>query len=286
MKILSFDIGIKNLAYCICECDDINKTVNILEWDIINLIEDEINNQEKCSHISRNKPYKRCNNIANFKISNNTEYFCKNHKKNYKKYISPLIKKIENKTNICCTENCNKKYKYEVNGKLLCPSCKKQIETHFKKNFTLKKIKTIKCNKYPIGQIADKMITILDEKYSYFIKSDIVLLENQPCFTAPKMKTVSNYLSMYFRIRGKHDDKESNLNKILYYKATNKLEFNKNNTNEDKKTYKNRKNIGIKNVNSYLLQQEDTMNYEKFNNHKKKDDLADSLLQILSYIYS
>ena len=77
----------------------------------------------------------------------------------------PLINKIENKTDTCYTENCHKKFKYEVNGKLLCPSCKKQIETQFKKNFTLKKVKTIKCNKYPIGKIADKMITILDEKY-------------------------------------------------------------------------------------------------------------------------
>ena len=284
MKILSFDIGIKNLAYCICECNLETKEAKIIEWDIINLIEEELSNQDLCSHISRNKPYNKCSKVANFMISNKTEFFCKNHKKNYKKYIPPNIKKVENKTELCKNENCNKKYKYEVNGELLCPSCKKKIEVNFKKNFSLKKIKTIKCSKYPIDKLADKIITILDKEYSYFSKCDLILLENQPAFTAPKMKTISNYLSMYFRIRGKHDDKESNLKNILYYRATNKLEYNKDNTDEDKKTYKNRKKTGIDNVNYYLTKNNDMENYNKFNNHKKKDDLADSLLQILSYI--
>ena len=40
MKILSFDVGIKNLAYCLIEVSDKdNKEHKILDWDIINCAE-------------------------------------------------------------------------------------------------------------------------------------------------------------------------------------------------------------------------------------------------------
>ena len=39
MKILSWDVGIYNLSYCILE--SIENNINILDWDIINLIDNE-----------------------------------------------------------------------------------------------------------------------------------------------------------------------------------------------------------------------------------------------------
>jgi hypothetical protein len=38
IKILSFDCGIKNLAYCLLEVDKTAATLSIVEWDIINII--------------------------------------------------------------------------------------------------------------------------------------------------------------------------------------------------------------------------------------------------------
>ena len=46
MKILSFDVGIKNLAYCLLDTE--NKS--ILDWGIINISVDTT-----CDHVSKDK---------------------------------------------------------------------------------------------------------------------------------------------------------------------------------------------------------------------------------------
>ena len=46
MRIVSIDVGIKNLAYCIMEnstINDDNKIFKIIKWDVINLCGQEMN---------------------------------------------------------------------------------------------------------------------------------------------------------------------------------------------------------------------------------------------------
>ena len=66
MKILSFDVGIKNLAMCLIETNDKNDKIKILKWEIINLC-----NDPKCGV---------CNKPAKFTKYN--KYFCLKHAKN------------------------------------------------------------------------------------------------------------------------------------------------------------------------------------------------------------
>ena len=45
-QIMSIDVGIKNLAYCILECNQEKKTYKIIDWNVINLCsEDAVCNQ-------------------------------------------------------------------------------------------------------------------------------------------------------------------------------------------------------------------------------------------------
>ena len=283
MKVLSFDIGIRNLAFCIGTYDKETGKIAINEWDIINLLEEEEEQQCQCSHISKRKPYAQCPKAAIYGLANEKEYYCKAHLKNYT-YVKPTIMKYEGDKIECFHEDCHKSVRYTINNlQKCCPSHKKEIETHFKKNHSLKKIKTVKCKEVSAEKIADKIVSIFDEKYSHFLDCNLVLLELQPMMKAPKMKTISNYMSMYFRIRGIHDIEDNKMKNVLYYRATHKLTFNDNNTYADIKTYKNRKNTAINNVIEYLDDVEDYENKEKFLTHKKKDDLSDALLQILSY---
>ena len=103
--ILSFDVGIKNLAYCIIEFK--NEDFTIKDWNIINLVDDRI----KCCYEKNNK---KCESIAkhvfnikeldNNEIDNKELYYCKTHlkKAEYKivgivtKSGAPIIKAIAN----------------------------------------------------------------------------------------------------------------------------------------------------------------------------------------------
>jgi hypothetical protein len=109
------------------------------------------------------------------------------------------------------------------------------------------------------------------EKYSF----EYVIIENQIGKNAIKMKTVQNMINMYFVMRG-YD--ESN---IVNYNAINKLKRYKGDT----KTYAQRKKLS-KEITQLLCEEyygEEMLCFYK--SFKKKDDLADCLLQAIDYLY-
>ena len=84
MKYLSFDIGIKNLAYCI-----INENKIIEDWGIINIVNEEP--IHKCSEYNKNK--NKCNSNATYKNKHN-QYSCNKHYKILNDKSYKIIKKI------------------------------------------------------------------------------------------------------------------------------------------------------------------------------------------------
>ena len=87
MSLLSFDIGIKNLAYCIlCK-----KTKNIKDWGIINISCDDL-----CSHI--NTKGIKCDKSATYKTVNEI-LLCTGHSK-LKQYSNDKLKKNKSKNNM------------------------------------------------------------------------------------------------------------------------------------------------------------------------------------------
>ena len=80
MKLLSIDIGIKNLAFVIIDYN--NKTdFSILKWDIINLC----NNIPNCCANYCKKPVK---------FYKDLNYYCKDHAENLQYKIPNVKKKI------------------------------------------------------------------------------------------------------------------------------------------------------------------------------------------------
>ena len=136
---------------------------------------------------------------------------------------------------------------------------------------------------------------------------DIVVIENQPSLKNPQMKSIQMILYSYFLILGKvignGDNSINYIDKIDFCSASNKLKVydgpeiilevkpSKKNNNlseiieapkKNKVKYADKKRLAIEHTKYFLEKDEKYKDF--FNNHKKKDDLADSYLQGLYYI--
>ena len=115
----------------------------------------------------------------------------------------------------------------------------------------------------------------------------MVVIENQPSFKNPRMKTISGTVYDYYMIRGMFDKAITNspIKGVHFMAPSNKLKLaNDGDTKaliklqgNDSKSYKLTKQLGIKYSSEMIEQFPEWL--IKFNSHKKKDDLADCFLQ-------
>lgn len=285
MKYLSFDVGIKNMAYCLMEINNnINNKYNIICWENININ----NSYDKLCECGKIGLY---SNI----IDDNIIYYCLEHKKkfevieyniinnsdfvdNYKKIISSEKCNYNFKYN---NKFCNKKVQYEHNNILLCNSHAKQ---HYKNLNNNRKIKKIKNDKLNYSNTIENLIRILDNKKE-LLQADIIIIENQPSFKNPTMKSISNSIYNYYLIRGIIDKNinNSNIQEVRFFSPINKLKLikNKNNIVDKNINYKCLKRLSVEYCYDFLICECLNEWHIFLSRSKKKDDLSDCLLQIL-----
>ena len=103
MRLISFDVGIKNLAYCVFSVDDDNvsstKKWSIPEWNCANLLAlDSIETSARvCCHVIKGKKKSdeshKCNKTAKWMVpTNNDESYCEVHAKIHTEWIIPKSK--------------------------------------------------------------------------------------------------------------------------------------------------------------------------------------------------
>ena len=172
-------------------------------------------------------------------------------------------------------------------------------DSHYPKGYTdFIKSKTRKisqnANKTSLVSIGKSMYSTLDSKPE-FLKVDEILVENQPALINPTMKSVAMILYSYFLMNCFHrrDITKSTVTNLSYCSASNKIKvggkkvadtidtmkktMDMTESSNKKKVY-NITKATSKHICKALIS--DNEKYEKlFNAHRKKDDLADSMLQ-------
>jgi len=274
--ILSWDVGIVNLAYCLVEKTN-NKEFKIKKWDIINLQE-----RKRCEGKDRNNNDCTKKVIKYINIDGTDKYFCNTHAKSYITTQSSRFSQCNNNEK-CVHINKNNKLcnrKAQMNIPSTQTKSSKSIsycKTHLKIYQTLKKIRPSKSS---LQTLAKKLFAILDT-VTEFKTMDEVLIENQPTLKNPTMKTIASLLFSYFILRGCDDVKFiCPSNKLKVSKTANSKVKSQEN---ERKIYKMTKELGIKFCKELI--KKDKENTVFINKQKKQDDLCDAFLQCYHYMF-
>ena len=300
--ILSFDVGIIHLAYCFFtkkeykEKDLSGNEKSVYKWDIIDwsLIDLTDRDELKCLV---------CNKIATLQQTDNSilKYYCKVHAKQVNSKPLPyeeIYDKLEKKkiggccfilgASNCCDKNCIIKDK---NNNTFCGAHAKKMYQTLTNDIKMKPLKKINVSSMDFDDTRLKLINILENK-NHLLNADVVVIENQPSFKNPRMKSISALLYDYYIIRGVIDKERtnSNIKRVKFMSPSNKIKLasdgetqqivklkSSEKASDESKAYKLTKSLAVKYTQDLLKHLPEWLKH--FNSYKKKDDLADAFLQ-------
>jgi len=294
IKLLSIDIGIKNLAFCLFEIE--NNSYSVKKWDIVNIGEET---PLLCGEIENDKLKTKSINICNkpAKYTKNNKCYCLKHSK--KQLFHVPTKELEqsylNKQKINSLFELAEKYNISYTKPI-----KKQDLIHLFNEYVLNKcfesVNITNSNKVDIISIGKNIKKKFDEIFTtnnIYDNIDVILIENQISPIANRMKTIQGMVAQYFIMKSstltQHIEFVSSFNKLKEVANNNN---NNNNTSDthppektDKAKYNDRKKLGISTCLENLEKSHSNDEWVNFfNKHSKKDDLADCFLQGIWYI--
>lgn len=247
MKVCSWDVGIKNLAYCVMEKNDNDS--KIIKWDVINLVDSD---KITCCALLKNN--KICGKKASyFGNLEDIKYYCGTHKHLYKPledgWENNYMVKYDSNADQCSfifpkkNVRCTKRSIYRNDDNTYCNAHKQILVDKRKKKAQIKLIPRKKVTSTNMQILSNNMYTKLDA-IKELLDVDIVLIENQPSLKNPTMKTISSLLFGYFTMRGIMDENKD-ISEVKFISPSNKLKIEitniqkiLNNINDDTKIYK------------------------------------------------
>jgi hypothetical protein len=276
MRIISIDVGIKNLAFCLFSLNE-DKTYEIENWGVIDLSQ-KTEIQKKCNCFNEKKPTKKipfppkekCNFQAKWKRENN--YYCVKHAKQSPFLIPTNEFKTSyiNKQNISSLKKIMDKLEIKYDNLNLKKVDMISLLLNVIREKCLDPIEEVNASKMDLVTIGMNMKIKFNDIFSH-IQIDKIIIENQISPIANRMKTIQGMISQYFIMVSEHDIE------IDFINSTNKLKLGEFKSNTD---YKERKQQSVSLVKEMIKDKW----IDFFHTHSKKDDLADCFLQGIWYI--
>lgn len=284
MKILSVDVGIRNLSFCLFETEDSDKTkIEIIKWDNIDLT---TVTENKCIEVDKKG---LCDKPAKFMKPNSESCYCLKHAKtqSFLQPTSDLKPSFINKQKIQNLIEIADKYKIKYDKPAKKASLVTLINEFIMSNCFTPVLKN-NASKVDLVTIGRNIQYKFDEILCDHLQSiNKIIIENQIGPIANKMKTIQGMLSQYFIMR-------NNNIQIDFISATNKLKDFINQPLKDQETneinnvkldYKQRKKLGIQTTLNIVNNDFRFKIWADFlHKHNKKDDLSDCFLQGMWYI--
>jgi hypothetical protein len=270
MKIISFDVGIKNLACCVLDvCQENSHESKILYWDVLNLTNPTI--YPPCCMDS-------CKQKVKHFLHDTQNYYCTRHsKKNTNAHIIlpeelylAKLKKISQKELFLKATEFNLEPKKPISKKQLLSMIEIYIQGHYLIPIPPEK----KASEMDLISVGKQMYWAFKNKLQCFEPYDYVIIENQISPIANRMKTVQGMIAYHFIMRNPTSH-------IHFISASNKL----NTFTDDKiENYGDRKKASV-DISKQLLCKYNTFSEYKnyLDKNGKKDDLADCFLQLLYF---
>ena len=258
MKLLSIDVGIKNLAYCLLGTTGAAaplEQVKILKWDVINLC----GPPSICS---------ACTKPAKFAQTSN--FYCTAHAKKSGLLLPTgniSLKKIK-KMKLSDLQQVITDY--SIPSTAIKKEDVLKAVMGFIEQKMLISVAAAKANDMDLIQIGIAMRKAFDHELKDHLSTlTHIVIENQISPIANRMKTLQGMIAQYFIMNDK--------SQIVFVSAANKLKGHQD-IETDTTTYAARKKEGIK-CTLKLIGERYPDWLPHFTQHKKKDDLADAFLQ-------
>jgi len=271
MKLLSIDVGIKNLAFCLFEKSSETLHFQITKWDVVNISTPEFTN---CCVSEKNGP---CAKAAKYQKNGNC--YCLKHAKKQTCQIPPADLKL-----LFLKKQPIKKVLLEIADKYgilyTTPVVKQDLFNSLVKytnDYYFQEIVSKNASKINLIEIGANMKEKFNQLFVCEKTIDYIIIENQISPIANRMKTIQGMIVQYFIMSG------ISVSNMEFVSASNKL---KDCMVTGKTKYSDRKKMGITKCREVLISDDRFVNQTTFfDNHTKKDDLADSFLQGLWYIH-
>jgi hypothetical protein len=259
MTLISIDVGIKNLAYCVFDASN-----SVIDWNVVNLMNRELP-EHKCACL--NKKNGVCG--KNAKYSKLDQFFCDKHAKSSEFLLPGSLNKLK--------IDELKKYATDHNVTSVNMSdLKSVILTKIGERMLTK----IVYNRTSAGDL--DLITIGRnlktefDKIEHFKTATHVVIENQISPIATRMKTIQGMIAQYFIM-------SSDTIKIEFLSSAGKLKgFETQNPDAGTEYAKHKKDAVF--YCSRILEQASFAKWAPILETKKKDDLADCFLQGIWYM--